>query len=76
MRIGEKTNKLTLIKNTGLIKSGKRYYRTGLFQCECGNEKMILIKNIKSGNTKSCGCNYKISNKDKRRGHPLKSPQI
>lgn len=76
MNIGQKHNKLTLVKNTGVIKSGNKYYKTGLFQCECGNEKMILVKNVESYNTKSCGCNYMISNKDKRWGHPLPSPQI
>ena len=66
MNIGDKQNKLTLIKRTGFIKSGNSHYKTGLFQCECGNEKMIMIQNVTSNNTKSCGCNYKISNKDKK----------
>ena len=68
MNIGDKTNKLTLIKRTGFIKSGRSYYKTGLFQCECGNDKVVIIKNVESNNTKSCGCNYKISNKDKKWG--------
>ena len=68
MEIGQKQNKLTLIKRTGYIKSGKRYFKTGLFQCDCGNEKMIIIQNVERNNTKSCGCNYKISNKDKKWG--------
>lgn len=28
----------------------------GLYRCECGVEKEILIGNVKSGHTKSCGC--------------------
>ena len=68
MDIGEKQNKLTLIKRTGLIKSGRSWYKTGLFQCDCGNEKMIMMTNVRRGNTKSCGCLYKISNKDKQYG--------
>jgi hypothetical protein len=27
-----------------------------MFQCDCGKEKVIRIKNVKSGNTQSCGC--------------------
>jgi hypothetical protein len=27
-----------------------------LFQCDCGNTKTLLIKHVKSGKTKSCGC--------------------
>lgn len=68
MNIGDKTNKLTLIKRTAPVKSGQRYYKTGIFMCECGNERMIIIQNVERNNTKSCGCNYKISNKDKKWG--------
>jgi hypothetical protein len=68
MEIGEKQNKLTLIKRTGFTKSGNKNYRTGIFQCDCGNEKMVIIQNVERNNTKSCGCNYKISNKDKKWG--------
>ncbi len=68
MDIGHKQNKLTLIKRTGFIKSGNSYYKMGIFQCECGNEKIIMIQNVKNNNTKSCGCLYKISNKDKKWG--------
>lgn len=59
---GDKWNKLILIKKlkVKLIGMTPRYY--GLFKCECGNEKMILIQNVKNAITKSCGCNYKISN--------------
>jgi hypothetical protein len=68
MNIGDKFNKLTLIKRTAPTKSGTRYYKTGIFICECGNEKMVVLNNVETGNTKSCGCNYKISNKDKKWG--------
>lgn len=30
--------------------------RVALFKCECGNEFETFIKNVKSGNTNSCGC--------------------
>ena len=68
LKIGDKVNKLTLIKRVGAVKSGTTYYPTGIFQCDCGNEKMIMMTNVRRGNTKSCGCLYKISNKDKQYG--------
>jgi len=68
MNIGDKTNKLTLVKHTSIIKSGNRFYKTGIFMCECGNEKMLIVQNVERNNTKSCGCNYKIGNKHKRLG--------
>ena len=27
-----------------------------LCECDCGNKKIVLAKNLKSGRTKSCGC--------------------
>lgn len=39
-------------------KEGKRKYKC---LCDCGNEVVVLANQLKSGNTKSCGC-YKIEN--------------
>ena len=63
---GEKFNKLTLIKKmkVKLVNHTPTYY--GIYRCDCGNEKMILLHNVARGVTKSCGCNYLISNKRKR----------
>jgi hypothetical protein len=44
-----KINRLTL-----LSKSSKPGY--GVFLCDCGTSKEILVQAVKSGNTKSCGC--------------------
>ena len=54
--IGKKYNKLTIIKYEYTDKS---YYKHYLCKCDCGKEKVINIQNVKSGKTKSCGCNYK-----------------
>ena len=64
---GEKFNKLTLIKKlkVKLVNHTPTYY--GIYRCDCGMEKMILLHNVARGITKSCGCNYLISNKDKNR---------
>lgn len=63
---GDKYNKLILIKKlkVKLIGMTPRYY--GIFKCDCGMEKMILIHNVRSEQTKSCGCDYLTSNKRKR----------
>ena len=65
VEINQKFNKLTLIKRFPVKLKGMRYVYYGLFQCECGTEKMMLISNVVHNKSKSCGCNYKISNKDK-----------
>lgn len=55
LNIGDKVNMLTLMAYTH-TKNGKKY---GKFKCECGNEKIIQIGNVKSGHVKSCGCYMK-----------------
>ena len=31
-------------------------FQLWLFECECGNKKVIRVSAVKNGNTKSCGC--------------------
>lgn len=50
---GDKYGRLTC---KGLSHIGKHNRSYFLFQCECGNEKIILGSGVVSGNTKSCGC--------------------
>lgn len=54
--IGKIYNKLKVIKFDHKGKYNEKYY---LFECKCGNQKVINLGNVKSGKTKSCGCNYK-----------------
>jgi len=49
----DKYNRLTAVRFIKRNKNRKQYW---LFHCECGSEKVIEISNVKSGNTKSCGC--------------------
>ena len=50
---GDKFNKLTAIE---FRYKDKKSYQYWLFRCDCGNEKLIRVSNIKSGHIKSCGC--------------------
>lgn len=51
-------NRLTLIKELPRErgKNGRLLGKRGLFKCECGNEKDILLYSVRSNRTKSCGC--------------------
>jgi hypothetical protein len=49
---GQKYGKLTVLRRAGSI-CGKT---TWLTYCECGSESEVTGLNLKSGNTKSCGC--------------------
>ena len=54
IKIGEKYNKLTVLKDLGIIINNKRWV---LCKCDCGTKKKIGYDNIiKKGGTKSCGC--------------------
>jgi hypothetical protein len=50
---GERYGRLTAIKPTEERDNSSIKW---LFQCDCGNEKIISVNNVRHGNTKSCGC--------------------
>jgi len=49
---GHRYGKLTVIERRG----SKRTYAAWLCKCDCGNEVVVSSGNLRSGNTKSCGC--------------------
>jgi hypothetical protein len=54
---GKKYYNLLVIKRVPIpqhIKSKGAFY---LCKCDCGKEKVILGRSLRTGNTKSCGCN-------------------
>ena len=48
---GKRFGKLTVIKYEGCYGQGRAW----LCKCDCGNEKVVLAKNLRRG-VKSCGC--------------------
>ena len=51
--VGQKWNRLTAVSRSGdITKKGNIW----IFRCDCGVEKEIVAKEVRSGNTKSCGC--------------------
>lgn len=53
LKIGDKFNRLTL---KGYSHTGNHFRKYYKYQCDCGNEKVLLGSLVTSGNTKSCGC--------------------
>lgn len=51
--IGQKFNRLTVISRAENTKSGMTCW---LCQCDCGKQKIVAGKHLKSGRIKSCGC--------------------
>ena len=54
---GKKFGKLKVLKRDEdvITKSGKKLV-AWLCKCDCGNTCTVMSSNLKSGNTKSCGC--------------------
>lgn len=50
---GQRFGKLVVLENAGKL-DGRRYYWK--CQCDCGTTVIIIGTSLRSGNTKSCGC--------------------
>ncbi len=50
---GQRFGRLTVIELAGKNKHGQRMW---LCKCDCGTEKVVAEKHLKSGGTNSCGC--------------------
>lgn len=50
---GQKFGRLTVIKR---VENAKDRHASWLCKCDCGNEKIICGKSLRSGITLSCGC--------------------
>jgi len=50
---GKKFERLTVIERVG---RSKDYQAVWLCICDCGTEKRVRSRDLKKGNTKSCGC--------------------
>ena len=50
---GERYGRLVVVEYAGRDKSRSQIV---LCECDCGNQKIVSISNLKYGKTKSCGC--------------------
>lgn len=57
----ERYGKLVALSPDGQDKRSRFYWRC---ICDCGNEVKVLSNNLRSGNTKSCGCEKNALGKD------------
>lgn len=66
--VGWVYNKLTVLEDLGSVKWRRRVSA----RCECGVVKKYALTDLKTGNTKSCGCSaYLSKTKHGQSGHPL-----
>lgn len=68
-QVGDRFGKLVILRQDGVHKKPcGTTERRWLCKCDCGNEVSVLGHNLKSGNTKSCGCLPKQSRLPNNRG--------
>ena len=68
---GDKYWYLTIIEELDK-KANKRYF---LCKCNCGNECIVSLGNLRNGNTKSCGCKKTEKGRDFTQEHKNKISQ-
>lgn len=72
---GRKFNKLEVIRFHGVVKTTYSYRtvtkKHWVCSCECGNQTVVSTGNLKSGNTKSCGCHNTAVRREKRKTHGM-----
>lgn len=56
IQIGEKFGRLTVLRETTKEERKNKEGRNYWCKCDCGNEVIVYGHNLKTGNTKSCGC--------------------
>lgn len=56
IEINDKFGRLTVLEEVPREQRPSPTGRYYLCQCECGNQKVVYGHNLKTGNTKSCGC--------------------
>lgn len=76
--MSRKRSHINIFKKYGRLSAykevkGTRYSRRILCKCECGNEVIVNLNALLSGNTKSCGCLRKDTTKSHFTKHGLKN---
>lgn len=51
-KAGDRNNRLTLVSLHEKSRGGYRW----IASCDCGNETIVVVRDFRSGHTKSCGC--------------------
>ena len=63
---GDRYGKLTVVKQSGvkLIGKAQAHQTQWLCQCDCGNQIVVAGHQLRTGNTRSCGCILKSSSQN------------
>lgn len=67
---GQRFGRLRVLESAGSANGVSRW----LCRCDCGNEKVVLGKDMRSGNTSSCGCLSREVNGNRTHGRSQSKP--
>lgn len=73
---GERYGRLTIVREVEPVGSKHKRVRRFLCRCDCGNEIICRLPNLKSGTTRSCGCYRKFVASNRRDCHHLNNTRI
>ncbi len=76
VKAGERYGSLTIVREVEPTGSSHKRVRRFLCRCDCGNEIICRLPNLKSGTTKSCGCYRKFVASNRRDCHHLQNTRI
>lgn len=76
VKAGERYGRLTIVREVEPTGSSHKRVRRFLRRCDCGNEIVCRLPNLKSGTTKSCGCYRKFVASNRRDCHHLQNTRI
>lgn len=76
IKIGEKFGRLTVIEKAGSARSGKSTFALWLCRCACGTEKTFSGTDLRTGNSKSCGCLRKENTIKAKTTHGMSGTKI
>lgn len=68
---GDVFHRLTIVKE--VYKKNRRHF---LCKCECGEERVIRMDQLRNGNSKSCGCYNKEISKEKNTIHGMYNKRV
>lgn len=74
--IGNVYGRLVVIGEGTPYQTAKRAHRKALVRCDCGSETEVLINNLQTGTTTSCGCLHKEVVGDRARVHGYSNTKL
>lgn len=74
--VGQVFGRLTVIEETGPKSKGRQIHRSVKCLCSCGNTVNTFLCDLRSGNTKSCGCFKRDKTRERLTVHGMRNDPL